>query len=137
LVRNSIVHGGEAPEVRESKGKTGALNIHAGFKAIGDAYQLTIEDDGLGINSEKIIEQAFKKQLISEEQSKTFGSKEALSLIFSPGFSSKEDADLDGGRGVGLDVVFELTKKNNGKISVKSGKGQFCKFLFTYPAQTA
>lgn len=137
LVRNSIVHGGETPEIRASKGKSNALNIHADFKAVGDTYRLTIEDDGLGINSEKIIEQAFKKELISEEQSKTFGAKEALSLIFSPGFSSKEDADLDGGRGVGLDVVFELTKKNNGKISIKSGKGQFCKFLFTYPATQA
>jgi len=134
LVRNSIVHGGQTAHDRASQGKSAELNIQAQFKKKDDQYQLIVKDDGNGIDSEKIIAKAFEKKLITQEQSEKFGPREAMTLIFSPGFSSKNKADLDGGRGVGLDVVFEQTKQHNGKISVKSGKGLFCKFLFTYPA---
>jgi len=133
LVRNSVVHGGETPDIRTAQGKSAELNIQAEFRASEDQYQLVVKDDGAGINSEKIIKQAVEKRLITQKQSEGLGSKDALTLMFTPGFSSKSSVNLDGGRGVGLDVVLELTKQHKGKISVKSGKGKFCKFIFTYP----
>ena len=133
MVRNSITHGGETPEQRSAQGKDETLTIKAEFKQIDDRYHLVLQDDGKGINSQKIIDKAFDKHLISEQQRDTFGPKEAMTLIFLPGFSSKSEVSLDGGRGVGLDLVFDMTKKLDGKISVKSAEGQFCRFLFNYP----
>jgi len=134
LIRNSIVHGGQSPEERQDNGKTSALNIQAKLSASDSGYKLAVIDDGKGIDTDNVIQRAVDQELISAKQAKTIDSKKALNLMFMPGFSSKNDVSIDGGRGVGLDVVLELTKQQKGQISIKSSKGKFCKFVFSYPA---
>lgn len=133
LVRNSIVHGGQTPDERSADGKSAELNIQAKFSISDKGYRLALIDDGKGVDTDKVIERAVNQGLISAKQSESIDSKKALTLMFMPGFSSKTDVSIDGGRGVGLDVVLDLTKQHKGQISVKSSKGNFCKFMFTYP----
>lgn len=135
LVRNSIVHGGQSPDERTAEGKTPELNIQAKFVATDTNYKLALVDDGRGIDTDQVIQRAVDQGLISAKQGESIDSKKALTLMFMPGFSSKTDVSIDAGRGVGLDVVLDLTKQQKGQISVKNSKGQFCKFIFTYPTE--
>ncbi len=132
LVRNSIVHGAEAPEEREASGKPPCVNITASFEELGDTYQFLVRDDGRGIDEQQIIEKAKNMGIISPQVADRLDAKKAIGLLFKSGFSSKDDADLDGGRGVGLDIVRELVVANNGRISVNYKKGEFCQFKLTF-----
>ena len=133
LVRNSIVHAGEPEEIRLSNGKSAALNIHASFSNGDGGYLLKVRDDGKGIDNEKVLQKALENELITSEQAEKLDPQKAIALIFRPGFSSRDSADIDGGRGVGLDVVLKQTRDSKGKISVRSAKNKGTTFSFSYP----
>ncbi len=125
LVRNSVDHGIEPPDVRIAAGKnpTGKVVL----KAYHEAGQVAIEisDDGKGIDGQQLAASAVNKGLITAEQAAEMSEKEQINLIFLPGFSTAKKVTDVSGRGVGMDVVKTNLDKLGGSIEIESevGKG--------------
>lgn len=137
LVRNSLDHGIEAPEVREQAGKARQGTIHLEARQEGDQIVIGISDDGAGINPERIGRKAIEKGLVTADRLRLLSSREILDLIFLPGFSTAEKASELSGRGVGLDVVRINLKKLNGLIEVDSHPGAGTTVLLRLPLTLA
>jgi two-component system chemotaxis sensor kinase CheA len=125
LVRNAVDHGIEMPDVREAAGKSKQGHIVLGAAQEGDHILLTIADDGAGMNPEVLRRKAVEKGMMDEETAARLTESECFALIFSPGFSMKQEISDISGRGVGMDVVKTSISKLNGVIDIKSeiGKG--------------
>ncbi|WP_087021473.1 chemotaxis protein CheA [Thaumasiovibrio subtropicus] len=125
LVRNSVDHGIEMPDVRESNGKPRIGTVLLGASQEGDHILLTIEDDGGGMDPEKLKGIAVERGVMDAEAASRLSDTEAFNLIFAPGFSTKKDISDISGRGVGMDVVKTTINQLNGSISIDSelGKG--------------
>ncbi len=123
MVRNSIDHGIEAPDIRVQKEKppVGTLTM----KAYHEGGQVIIEivDDGAGIDPDKLRQKAIEKGIITEEQAEALTDREALMLIFQPGFSTAEKVTNISGRGVGMDVVKTNIEKLGGTVELMSEVG--------------
>ena len=124
IVRNSADHGIESPEVRIAAGKPaeGRLLLRAFHE--GGQVNIEITDDGGGIDPEKIKAKAVEKSLITEEQAQRMGDREAVNLIFLPGFSMAEKVSNVSGRGVGMDVVKTNIEKIGGTVDIISRAGE-------------
>ncbi len=120
LVRNALDHGIESPEERVKKGKpeVGTIRLFAYHE--GDHIVIGICDDGKGIDVEKVKEKAIRKGLITPEQAAQMSDKEAMELIFMPGFSTKDQASEISGRGVGMDVVMTTVHSFRGTVEIES-----------------
>ena len=123
LVRNSVDHGIEMPDVREASGKprTGTVTLSASQQ--GDHILLTIQDDGAGMDAEKLKKIAISKGVLDHDQASRLSDTEAYNLIFAPGFSTKEEISDISGRGVGMDVVKTKITQLNGSVNIKSEMG--------------
>lgn len=123
LVRNSVDHGIEMPDVREAAGKprTGTVTLSASQE--GDHILLTIRDDGAGMDAEKLKKIAISKGVIDHDQASRLSDTEAYNLIFAPGFSTKEEISDISGRGVGMDVVKTKITQLNGSVNIQSELG--------------
>ena len=124
LVRNSIDHGIELPEERVSLGKPeeGLLVMRAYHE--GGQVVIEIEDDGRGIDVEKIKRKAIEKGLLDPREAERMSEKEILLLIFKPGFSTAEQVTQVSGRGVGMDVVKTNIEKLGGTIELNTMKSK-------------
>ena len=129
LVRNSLDHGIEVPEIRERAGKPRRGTIRLEARQEGDQIAIIIGDDGAGMDPERIGRKAVEKGLIPAERLRGLSAREILDFIFLPGFSTVEKATDLSGRGVGMDVVRTNLKKLNGSIEIDSqvGKGSTIK----------
>jgi two-component system chemotaxis sensor kinase CheA len=120
LLRNAIDHGIEAPEVRENLGKhrDGQLSL----RAFPDGGYVIIElrDDGGGLNTEKIKQQAIAQGLVSAKQAETMTDSQIHRYIFAPGFSTAETITNLSGRGVGMDVVRSNIESISGQVQIAS-----------------
>ncbi|PLX70195.1 MAG: chemotaxis protein CheA [Denitrovibrio sp.] len=123
LVRNSLDHGIEAPNVREKAGKPRKGTILLTAKHSGDSVLIEIKDDGKGIDRDVIFNKAVEKGIISETAE--LSDKEVYELIFAAGFSTAATVSSVSGRGVGMDVVKRNIEALRGKVDVDSelGKG--------------
>jgi two-component system chemotaxis sensor kinase CheA len=125
LVRNSVDHGIETPDVRKTAGKNGTGQIF--LRAYHEAGQVNIEitDDGKGLDGNKLAVKALEKGLITEDQVKLMSTRDKTNLIFLPGFSTAEKVTDVSGRGVGMDVVKTNLDQLGGIIDIDSelGKG--------------
>jgi two-component system chemotaxis sensor kinase CheA len=125
IVRNSVDHGVEAPEVRLERGKPaeGCLKMRAFHE--GGQVNIEIIDDGGGINLDRVKNKAVQRGLITADIAARMGDHEALQLIFMPGFSTAETVTNVSGRGVGMDVVKTNIEKIGGTVDLQSqfGKG--------------
>lgn len=121
LIRNSLDHGIESKEERIAKGKDerGLISLDA-INTGGDVI-ISIQDDGKGLDRNKIIEKASKNNLLTKSP-EDMSDKEVFSLILLPGFSTKEDVTEYSGRGVGMDVVKRSIEKVGGNIQIESEK---------------
>lgn len=137
LVRNSVDHGIETPELRIEKGKnpTGTLVLSAEHE--GNNIIISIEDDGKGIDPEVIRNKAVQKGLISAERAKELSKQDILNLIFLPGFSTAEVVTNISGRGVGMDVVKTNVTKLRGIINIESTVGVGTKMIIKLPLTLA
>ncbi len=124
LVRNSVDHGIEMPDVRESLGKPRQGTVRLAAQQEGDHILLTIEDDGAGMDPEKLKKIAIKKGVLDEESASRMDDREAFMLIFAPGFSTKEEISDISGRGVGMDVVKTRIAQLNGSVEIDSEMGK-------------
>lgn len=118
LIRNSIDHGIETPEERLSKGKPANGTINLSAYQMGDSVYIDVEDDGRGLNKEKIIEKAISKGIINSVSGLT--DDHIYNLIFMPGFSTAESVTDISGRGVGMDVVKKNIESLNGKVYIRT-----------------
>ncbi|MEC9412907.1 MAG: chemotaxis protein CheA [Pseudomonadota bacterium] len=123
LVRNAVDHGIEMPDVREAAGKPRQGKVVLSAAQEGDHILLTIADDGAGMNPETLRRKAVEKGMMDEDTAGRLTESECFSLIFSPGFSMKQEISDISGRGVGMDVVKTSISKLNGVIDIQSEVG--------------
>ncbi len=137
LIRNAVDHGIETPEEREKLGKPrkGKVVLRAGHE--GNHIVIEIEDDGRGIDPEKIKAKAVEKGIITPEEAREMSVNEAYNLIFMPGFSTAQKLTSVSGRGVGMDVVKTNITKLNGMIAVQSEVGKGTRFILKLPLTLA
>jgi two-component system chemotaxis sensor kinase CheA len=124
LVRNSLDHGLEMPEVRERAGKPRHGTIRLEARQEGDQIVISISDDGAGIDPERIGRKAVEKGLVTGDRLRALSAREILDFIFLPGFSTAEKTTDLSGRGVGMDVVRTNLKKLNGSVEIDSRLAQ-------------
>jgi two-component system chemotaxis sensor kinase CheA len=124
IVRNSVDHGIERPEVRQAAGKDpeGRLSLRA-FHA-GGQVNIEISDDGAGLDQERIRNKAVQKGLVSADQAARLSDREIVNLVLLPGFSTAETVTNVSGRGVGMDVVKTHIEKIGGTVDLQSKPGQ-------------
>jgi len=123
LVRNSVDHGIEMPDVREAMGKPRQGSVVLTASQEGDHILLTIKDDGAGMDAEKLKSIAVSRGVLDVEAAARMSDKEAFSLIFAPGFSTKTEISEVSGRGVGMDVVKTKISQLNGTVNIDSEMG--------------
>ncbi|MDZ4732241.1 MAG: Hpt domain-containing protein [Nitrospirota bacterium] len=133
LVRNAVYHGIEPAGVRVSKGKpaAGTIYLHAAHR--GSAVLIEVEDDGAGLDVEKIRAKAVERGLIRPEVARSLPESEVIKFIFMPGFSTADEIGDQAGRGVGMDVVKRVIESMNGHIDVESILGVGTKFTLSLP----
>ena len=131
MLRNAIDHGVEDPETREQNGKPATANIWLRASQEGGKVVIDIEDDGRGIDKDKILKKAISKGLVDPEKKLT--ESEIYNLIFLPGFSSVEKVTDLSGRGVGMDVVRRAIEQLQGKVEVSSELGKGTKISLELP----
>jgi two-component system chemotaxis sensor kinase CheA len=135
LVRNSVDHGIEMPDVRQAAGKSpnGTVYLEAYHK--GGSITVEVGDDGGGLNKDRIIAKARSRGLIGAND--TVSDDQIYELIFMPGFSTAEQTTDISGRGVGMDVVRRNIKELGGTIEVRSTLGKGSRFIITLPLTLA
>jgi signal transduction histidine kinase len=137
LLRNAVVHGIESPAGRTAAGKNDTGRIVVRFASDTDGCRLTVEDDGAGIQAEQVRLTALRRGLITAAEAGALDAKTVLTLIFRPGFSTRDAADRDAGRGVGLDVVREAVQALDGRIGMATTPGRGTRFRVTLPTEAA
>lgn len=136
LIRNAVDHGLESAEERLAAGKpeTGRVTLEAKHSA-GEVW-IVIEDDGRGLDREKIIKKGIERGLINSED-REMKDEEVWKMIFEPGFSTAEQISSISGRGVGMDVVKRNIEKLRGKVDVRSKPGSGTMFAVRIPLTLA
>lgn len=137
LVRNAVDHGIEMPDERVAKGKPreGVVILKASQE--GDHIQLSIQDDGKGMNPNVLRNKAVEKGLMDEETAARLDDKECYNLIFLPGFSTKTEISDVSGRGVGMDVVKTRITQMNGVVEIDSIEGKGSNIIIKVPLTLA
>ncbi|MCY9597721.1 chemotaxis protein CheA, partial [Paenibacillus chitinolyticus] len=137
LIRNAVDHGIEKPEVRTLSGKTagGVLTIRAAHE--DNQVVIYVQDDGAGIDPARMIRSALQKGVITQEEAGQLSEREAVELIFRPGFSTASTVSDVSGRGVGMDIVRSHIEKLNGLIDIETRLGQGTCFKIKLPLTLA
>ncbi|HIO97108.1 MAG TPA: hybrid sensor histidine kinase/response regulator, partial [Leucothrix sp.] len=131
LLRNSVDHGIEAPKTRLKNNKDEQGTIKLDFSRQGNFIVMKLQDDGAGINPDKIYQRAIEKGLITPE--KTFSKDEALKLILLAGFTTQDNVSSISGRGVGMDVVKTNVERLKGTMSIESTVSEGTSFTIKIP----
>ena len=133
LIRNAVDHGIEPPDERERLGKPRAGQIRLKAYYQGDRVFISVEDDGRGIDVEKVKAKAIEKGIATKDRLEKMTEKEILSLVFSPGFSTADRVSEVSGRGVGMDVVMDVVMRFRGTVDLFSEKGRGTKAVMSFP----
>ena len=133
MIRNSIDHGIEEPTVRLQAGKPAHGRLHISALLRGGKVLIKIQDDGKGLNLEKIKSKAIDKGQFSEEEAEKADKETISNLIFQPGFSTAEVVSTTSGRGVGMDVVRSNIIKAGGSVELHSEQGKGTLVTATLP----
>jgi two-component system chemotaxis sensor kinase CheA len=135
IIRNAIDHGIEPVDVRRKAGKPEAGNVYLDAKYEGNEIWISIQDDGGGLNTEKILQKSRERGIIGADVEP--GEDEIYQLIFEPGFSTAQQVSEISGRGVGMDVVKRNLEKLRGKIDIRSDAGKGTEFILRIPLTLA
>lgn len=135
MIRNSVDHGLETPEERRAGGKSDKGLVHLRAYHKGGNIVIEIEDDGRGLNKQRIIDKAIASELIESEAG--MSDSEIFELIFEPGFSTAKEITDVSGRGVGMDVVKKGIEKLRGRLDVQSPEGQGTTVIISLPLTLA
>ncbi|CAM8621987.1 CheA Chemotaxis protein histidine kinase and related kinases [Comamonadaceae bacterium] len=137
IVRNSLDHGFEMPDVRVAAGKSPAGTLRIVARQEADRVIIEISDDGKGIDAHAVKLKAYQKGLIDEATMDRISDQEAVNLVFIPGFSTSEVVSDLSGRGVGMDVVRTAIEQVHGSIVLESTKGQGTRIRLSLPLSMA
>jgi len=137
LLRNAIDHGIESKEERIAKGKPPIGTIILSARHEGNNVVIEVQDDGRGIDREKIVKRAIEMGLIDDIRASTLPDEKIFEFLFVPGFSTKEDVSEVSGRGVGMDVVKNVVESLNGNVSIESKKDVGTKVTIRLPLTLA
>ncbi len=135
LIRNAVDHGIEPPEERERLGKPRVATVRVAAHHSGGNVVIEIQDDGRGLDRDRIIEKALSKRLIESDEG--MSDHEVSNLIFEPGFSTAKKLTDISGRGVGLDVVKKSIEALRGRVDVSSQPNEGCTFTMNLPLTLA
>ena len=135
MIRNSADHGIESPEKRLAAGKPETGTIRLSAEQAGGNILIIVEDDGAGINRERVLKLARDKGIVAPDITPT--DEQIDQLIFAPGFSTAEAVSDISGRGVGMDVVLSNIKKIGGSVHVRSWTGKGCRMTLRLPLTLA
>ncbi len=133
LIRNSLDHGIESPEVRKANGKPEEGTVVLRAYHSGNHVFIEIEDDGAGINRERVLKKAVAKNIIKADTAASLSDKQVAELIMSSGFSTAEVISDVSGRGVGLDVVKTTIESLGGTMDISSTEGKGSLFSIQLP----
>ena len=137
LLRNAIDHGIESKEERIAKGKPPIGTIVLSARHEGNNVVIEIQDDGRGMDRDRIVKRAIEMGLIDELKASTLPDEKVFEFLFMPGFSTKEDVSEVSGRGVGMDVVKNVVESLNGSVSIESQKDVGTKVTIRLPLTLA
>ncbi len=137
LIRNSADHGIESPAIRKAQGKSPQGKIELIARHEGGQVFIEIIDNGAGIDPAILKRKALEKELITTREAETMTDREALRLIFAPGFSTAEVVSDVSGRGVGMDVVRTNIERIGGTIDINSTLGKGCRISLKLPLTLA
>jgi len=129
LLRNSIDHGIEPPEERTMLGKPEHGTIHLEARHRAGALTITISDDGRGVDIEKLRKRIVERDMVTEDMAENLSDAELLDFLFLPGFSTASEVTEISGRGVGMDVVYNMVQEVGGMVRATTtlGKGMKCR----------
>lgn len=133
LIRNAIDHGIETPEERQKKGKPEEGKVILKAYHSGNHVFIEIEDDGAGINRDKVLKKAIERGVITAESGANMTNKQVYELIMASGFSTAEKISDVSGRGVGLDVVKNTIESLSGSVTIDSKLGEGSIFSIQLP----
>ena len=137
LLRNSIDHGVEMPSERENAKKDATGKIRLSAQRSGDHVIIEVEDNGAGIDPEKIRKSAIKKGFATEAELEKMSSDQLINMVYLPGFSTVEEVTDTSGRGVGLDVVKTKISALGGTVHLETHLGQGTKTIIKLPLTLA
>jgi two-component system chemotaxis sensor kinase CheA len=124
LLRNAVDHGLEAVDYRQTLGKPDMGRIQIRARADGDMLHIEVEDDGRGMDPARLRDVAVARKVLTAAQAASLTEREAIELIFRPGFSTRDEVSELSGRGVGMDVVKRKVEALGGSVSVQSKVGR-------------
>jgi two-component system sensor histidine kinase and response regulator WspE len=133
LLRNALDHGMETPDERAAAGKPALGTIRLGARHRGGMLAIEVADDGRGVDHERIRAAAVARGLVNPAMAAALSEAELMEFLFLPGFSLKESANELSGRGVGLDVVHDAVREQNGSARAESQPGRGFRTLITLP----
>lgn len=133
LIRNGVDHGIELPEIREAAGKDASGHVSLKAYEEGEHIIVEIEDNGNGMDVNKIKEKAFENELFTMDELNKMSDQKVFSLIFESGFSTASEVTDISGRGVGMDMVKSSVANIGGKIHINSKLGEGSKFTLVLP----
>jgi chemotaxis protein histidine kinase CheA len=134
LVRNAIDHGIETPEERVAAGKREMGTISLSTRLLGNSIEITVADDGSGIDIQKVREKARAKGLLTNEN---IDDHAALQTLLEPGMTTRTTVSEISGRGIGLDVVDTTVRKLKGELEIRSKLGEGTSFVISVPLSAA
>ncbi len=137
LIRNSIDHGIEEIDKRLELGKQRTGTVKLSAYPDGNSVVIEVEDDGSGINIEKVKNKAIERGVITTQDTQLMDNKELIQLLFSPGFSTADKISDISGRGVGLDVVKTKIESLGGVVEADTTLGKGTKFIIRLPLTLA
>ncbi|HZI10664.1 MAG TPA: response regulator, partial [Myxococcus sp.] len=137
LLRNSVDHGLESPDTRQQLGKPANGRVRIRVRVDGDMLHIEVDDDGRGMDPERLRQVAINKRLLTQVQAAALSEREAIELIFRPGFSTREQVSELSGRGVGMDVVKRKVEMLGGSVGVNSRIGRGTTITLRLPQSLA
>ena len=137
MVRNSVDHGLESPELREAAGKPRAGTVVLQASHRGNSVVITVSDDGRGIDCERIRRKIVAKDLVGPAEAEQLTDRELVPFIWHPGLSTAETITEISGRGVGMDIVKNRIENLSGSVDVRTSPGQGTTFTIRLPLTLA
>lgn len=133
LVRNAIVHGIETMDERQTAGKSTEGSVHVAAVEEDGQVKVSVRDDGRGISIEGVREQALKRGMYSKDELEAMQPNRLMSLIFEPGFSTKDSVDEHSGRGIGMDIVKAIIQDLKGRLRISNRPTRSCEISLLLP----
>jgi len=135
LIRNAVMHGVETSAARKSAGKALHGTLRLEFKAMPDqSFELHFQDDGYGLDADKVRATAVARGLLTEDAAKRLRDRQAIKLIFKPGYTTMTSAPGEAPHGSGMSLVRRYVQEAGGKIALATLLGHETRFKVTLPA---